>query len=484
MSTITDYLYALAQKDGEAPLLFDEHKSYTAATALKTVEAYARALYGAGIREGDLVALQCKRKPETVLLMYAIMSVGGVAVLCDPHGAVNKFIVNTGVEMQVAANIEYADEKPCLLRGDCANAFVPDFSDGVFPLSSDGERPAMIIFTSGSTGVSKAVTLSQKNMIVNAENTVLADWYLQPERGMIITPINHLLGLLMTFCCTVAGYPLFFPAHTNPEYLMSSIEKYSITFIHGVPTTYVTAAEFAGRKNYDVSSLKCGLMSGGACPPEQFKRLETALNMTIIHAYGMSETGGITTMSRYDGFDFRASGTGRPFASMQVKIANENGEPLPVGDVGEICVKSPTVMLGYYNDPVATAAAFDKDGWFKTGDLGYFDENGSLSISGRIKDIIIRGGENLSCGKIERALCNLGGVHMAAVVGVKDEKYGEIPCAMVAVADGVKESDIKDALRDVLLKNEIPEKILTVKKLPLLPSGKPDKQTVKKFFER
>lgn len=480
--TLMDYLRALAQKNGDAVMLYDEQNGYSVSDVIKTVGGYARALCAAGLKKGDLIALQCRRKPETALILYAVMSIGGVAVLCDPRADVGKFLKNTGVDIDVSASIEYADEKPFMKRGGETAPLLPDFS-GEATLCGDGDIPAMIIFTSGSTGASKAVTLSQKNIIINAEDTVASGWYNLPERGMIITPLNHLLGLMMTFFCVVVGYPLFFPAHANPEYLCACIEKYSITFIHGVPTTYVTAAEYAGRKNYDLSSLKGGLISGGACPPEQFKRLERALGMTMIPAYGMSETIGITATSRSDGLSFRSSGTGRPFRSVKVKIADSEGRALPVGEVGEIRVKSPTVMLGYYNDPEATAAVFDKDGWFKTGDLGCFGDDGCLRVTGRIKDIIIRGGENVSAAKIERALCDLGFVKTAAVVGIKDEKYGEIPCAAV-VADGVNEGDIRDALLSVLNKNELPEKILILNGLPQLPSGKPDKLAVKKLFER
>lgn len=482
--TLYDFLCEYAREYPDELCIYGETQSYTVAQTLENTRGLARFLYASGIREGDFVALQAKRDPFTALVLYAVQTLGAIAVLCNPHDKTADYLKSTGVNIPVKACVEKSANGWEIHLGGNIKKILPDFSDEPFEICTDNRKASLVIFTSGSTSVSKAVMLAQSHMVYNGADSIRAGWYEGKERGMIITPINHLLGLLMVFYCIIVRYSLFFPTHTAVDHLMSCVEKYRITYIHGVPTTYQLAAEYIKDCKYDVSSLRCGLMSGGACGVEKFKRLEKELGITILPAYGMSESMGITTLSRYDSLEDRAYGTGKLFSLMSAKVADSNGNELPCGETGEICIKGPTVMLGYYNNPEANAAVFDADGWFLTGDLGYFDEKGILHINGRKKDIIIRGGENLSGGKIEAALNGLPFVSLAAVVGAKHELYGEVPCAMVVLSDkSVTEEGVRDALKDVLDKKEIPERIVLVDELPLLNSGKIDKLSVKKHFE-
>ncbi len=481
--TLFHYLEEYARDDGEKLCIYDNTERYTVSETLNLTRAYARTLYNMGIREGDFVGLQAKRRVRTALVIYALETLGAVAVVCHAHGGVDDFLKNTGVDMPLKARIEFRGNELVVLYEGMETPFFPDLSEKSFSVCENPDLPGLVIFTSGSTKVSKAVILSQNNMILNGLDTARAGWYMPAEKGMIITPVCHLLGLFMVICCIVVRYPLYFPLHIAPDELMAAIEKFGITFIQGVPTSYITAANYKGREKYDLSSLKGGMMGGGACGTEQFKRLEAALGMTIIPSYGMSEaSGGITTMSREDSLEDRSSGTGRLLPSVKAKITDSEGKTLPDGETGEICVKGPNVMLGYYGDDKANREAFDSEGWLKTGDLGYFDEKGILRLCGRKKDIIIRGGENISCVKIECALAELPFVNAAAVVGIENELYGEIPCAMIVASSSVTEEEVRAALLKTLTKNEMPERIAFAEKLPLLDSGKPDKLAVKKYF--
>lgn len=483
--TLYSYLKEYATESGEALCLFDEDRKLTVKDTLAGTEAYARAFCAAGIKEGDFVALQARRTIGTALILYALQTIGAVAVLCHPYEEVEKFIGGTGVPIRLKAyvTLERGDGWE-LVIGGTPRPFKPDFSDGDFNICNNARKASLILFTSGSTGVSKAVMLMQHTMLENAKRCRDAGWYDGKETAMVITPLFHLLSLMMLFSCIVTPYALFFPRRSDSVTLFGYIERYKITYIHGTPTTFISAAASTERKKFDLSSLKTGMMSGGACGTAQMKKLEATLKMTIIQSYGLSEVAGITTRSRTDSVEERTKGVGKVFPRTEVCIKSTDGTILPTGKQGEVCGRGDNVMLGYYNNPEANRKAFDKDGWFHTGDLGYFDEEGILYLCGRIKDIIIRGGENISGAKIENALSSLFYVKMAAVTGKSDELYGEIPCAMVVPSEsGVTPERIIKDLKPFLLRNEMPAKIIITDDLPMLGSGKVDKIKVKKIFE-
>jgi fatty-acyl-CoA synthase len=266
----------------------------------------------------------------------------------------------------------------------------------------------------------------------------------------------------------VLEYSIFFPAQTGLEAILRCIQAERITRMNGVPSLYLAMAERAG--DYDLSSLRAGLIAGGPVTEAQFLHIEETLHMTLISVYGMSECIGITCSSWRDPQAVRAAGVGPAYPMNTLRLVDADGNPVPQGREGEICVRSPMRMLGYYGKPL------DPEEFFPTGDLGWLDETGVLHLSGRKKDIIIRNGNNLSPRRIEDALLGLPGVKAAAVVGLPHPLQGEVPCAMI-----VGRAEPAD-LAPLLHKNELPEAILSVEALPLTASGKPDKPQIREVL--
>ena len=250
--------------------------------------------------------------------------------------------------------------------------------------------------------------------------------------------------------------------------------------MNGVPSLYKAMAEKTG--DYDVSTLRVGFIGGSPCTVREIRDIEAKLGMKLLNAYGMSECVSISISSAADPLEKRIGGVGHIYPLSRVEIVGPDGRKVEPGEQGEITVQGASRMLGYFRDPEATRAAIDADGFLHTGDLGYLDGDGILHITGRIKEIIIRNGVNLSARRIEEALLSVPGVSAAAVVGIPDAKQGEVPAAM-AVSDRTEVELLAD-LAEKLPKNEIPVRIVLAESIPLTPSGKPDKQTIQKLLQK
>ena len=278
-----------------------------------------------------------------------------------------------------------------------------------------------------------------------------------------------MFGLVLLCGTAVLRYALYMPEKTDVASLLSAIETEHITRMNGVPSLYLAMCEQKG--DYDLSSLRAGFIGGSPVTEAQFVSVEHTLGMTLVPVYGMSECIGIACQDGHAPQDVRMHGVGRFYPMNDGVILNENGEPVPNGDEGEICVKGPMRMPGYFGQPM------DANEYLHTGDLGRLDGNGVLHLTGRKKDIIIRNGNNLSPCRIEQALLSLENVKAAAVVGLLDEKQGEVPAAMI-VGTGT-EKTVLQALTALLQKNELPAVIRFIDALPLTASGKPDKRRIR-----
>jgi len=287
-----------------------------------------------------------------------------------------------------------------------------------------------------------------------------------------ILPLEHVFGLVLLFGAAALRYALFFPGKTDPASLVNAIETQGITRMNGVPSQYIALAEAKGER--PLPTLSAGFIGGSPLAPDTFIRLEKKLGMTLIPVYGMSECVGISCASWEDSAEVRAQTVGRFYSMNRGVILREDGSEAQTGQSGEICVDGPSRMLGYYGAPEA------RERFFRTGDLGYLDQDGRLHLTGRRKEIIIRNGKNLSPARIEQALLRLPQVKAAAVVGLPDEKAGEVPGAMAVCEGAETEDDLLQALAPLLPKNERPAALRVVKEIPLLPTGKPDKMRIRK----
>lgn len=473
--TLYEYLRVHAKKKGEAPYFITETSAWTYAQAYETVNGLIEYFIESRVKKGTVVALRATRCPQTVMLVTALGAIGAQIALTDPHKGVREFINDSGVE--ILPQYYITNERTSLHLGEregweivCGDkreqiSFEKRISELPEMPHSKAEDPFIIIFTSGSTGKAKAVVLSHRNCIANPVDAMPLFEENEKDRAIALLPLDHVFGFAVAVCATFCGHDVVFPERLDTEYVLSCIEKYKISVIYAVPSFFLGLLNNGVHKNYNVSSLRLGLMAGAPFTAEQLRYIENELSLQLMPGYGMSECVGVSTMYYGASVEDRATGVGKLYPMTEIKFTAE----------GEICVRGATLMMGYYNDKHATHEAMDKDGWLHTGDLGYLDEKGFLHINGRIKDIIIRNGNNLSAVEVEKKILSLPQVKDVCVVGIPDKKDGEVPCAMI-VAEGQVD------LTTVLTKIELPMKIRYVQSIPLISSGKYDKQSVKKIF--
>lgn len=490
--SIFAYFQEYAAQCGNDRFLFDETRSYTAEETFREAIAIGNRLYGYGVRGGSLVALRCTRSLDAYLIFLALEFVGAVAVLTDPHRTVQDFLADSVVPFSA----EFTITNETASGGLSANGNWQVIGAGsleigrrsepqCFPEGRNLDVPAVIVFTSGSTGKNKGSMLSQRALLQYAEDSVARPWHMPGDIAIVTLPTQHGFALCLLVTAFVARYALFFPQSMQAEYVLSCIEKYHITRMNGVPSYFFALAKASQEYSRDIHSLRTGFTAGGPIVPQQHQFIEQALGITLHPLYGMSECISISCTAPEDSAACRSNTVGR-FHRNAGCILSRDGRVLPAGQEGEICISGPAILCGYYHDPEATRQAIDPQGRLHTGDLGYLDEEGYLHITGRIKDIIIRNGVNLSPVKIEQEICSLPQVEEAVVVGVSHEILGEAPCAFVVLRNGC-EMDA-DTLHALLLtwmpKNEVPVSIQFGTQIPLNEIGKADKQKIKELFRK
>ncbi len=339
--------------------------------------------------------------------------------------------------------------------------------------------PANIQFTSGTTGSPKAVVLSHHNILNNAYFSASAMHFGHKDRLCVSVPFYHCFGTvlanLLCFCC---GACLVIPCeHFDPLLILESIEKEQCTAVHGVPTMFIAELDHPEFKQFDTSSLRTGIMAGAPCPPQLMKRVIKEMHCDeILIGYGETEASPLTHLtSRDDSFEHRIATVGRNLPHQEVKIV-DLGEAAVVelGRIGEICFRGYHIMQGYYRNAKATAKTIDGDGWLHSGDLGSMDENGYVQITGRLKNMIIRGGENIYPREIEECLFSHPKVAEVAVFGVPDDYWGEEIAAWVKLHPGehCSKKEIQNFCKTNLAHFKIPSTIKFVRAFPMTVTGK------------
>ncbi len=333
-------------------------------------------------------------------------------------------------------------------------------------------------YTSGTTGFPKGVMLSHTNLIGNAKSLAQC-MNLTPDDAMCIpVPFFHCFGCVIgTLCCMVSGSTMAPVVNFTPKEVLETVEASKCNALLGVPTMFIAEFEEMDKKDYDTSSLRTGVMAGSTCPIEVMKKVIKdmgANEMTIV--YGQTEASpGITQTRDNDSLELKTSTVGRALPNVEVKIIDPvTGEEMPTGEQGELCSRGYHVMKGYYKMEEATASAIDKDGWLHTGDLATMDENGYCDITGRIKDMIIRGGENVYPREIEEFLYTFSKVKDVQVVGIPDEKYGEEIAAFIQLKPGetATEDEVKEFCKDQISYYKIPRFVFFIEDYPTTASGK------------
>ena len=346
--------------------------------------------------------------------------------------------------------------------------------------SLDADDPINIQYTSGTTGRPKGATLSHRNILNNGFFTTELINFTEQDRLCIPVPFYHCFGMVMgNLGCTTHGATMVIPAPGfDPEITLRTIQEERCTGVYGVPTMFIAMQHHPDFASYDLSSLRTGVMAGSVCPVEVMKRCVEDMHMAeVAIAYGMTETSPVSCQTRADDdLERRTATIGRAHPHVEIKVVDPTtGETVERGQPGEFCTRGYSVMLGYWEEPDKTAEAIDADGWMHTGDLAEMREDGYCNIVGRIKDMVIRGGENIYPREIEEFLYTHPDIEDVQVIGVPDERYGEELCAWVKMRDGAEPLDA-DAVRAFatgkLAHYKIPRYVQVVDDFPMTVTGK------------
>ncbi len=469
------------------------------------VNAFARGLIASGIAKGDRVGIWAPNCAEWTITQYAAAKIGAILVNVNPAYRTHEFsyaVNQSGMRLLVAAESfktsayrsmieETAPHNAALER--VVYLGTDDWADVVAsgePLDPDAlpermatlhpEDPINIQYTSGTTGRPKGATLSHRNILNNGFMVTELMGFTEHDRLCIPVPFYHCFGMVMAnLGCTSHGATMVIPAPGfDPEITLRAIAEERCTAVYGVPTMFIAMQNHPSFADHDLSSLRTGCMAGSICPVEVMKRCLSDMHMAeVCIAYGMTETSPVSTQTRVDDdLERRTSSIGRVHPHVEVKIVDPaTGETVERGQPGEFCTRGYSVMLGYWDDPEKTAEAIDADGWMHTGDLAEMREDGYCNIVGRIKDMVIRGGENIYPREIEEFLYSHPDIEDVQVIGVPDEKYGEELCAWIRMRAGATPLDaaaVRAYTGDRLAHYKIPRYVLVVEEFPMTVTGK------------
>ncbi|MCH2546305.1 MAG: AMP-binding protein [Alphaproteobacteria bacterium] len=515
--TISDVLRKTAHSYGKNDALvfpkLDFRMSYADLDLM--VDRVAKGLIALGIKKGDHVACWATNVPEWPLLQLGTARVGAVLVTVNPayRSSELAYVLKQGnikalflieqfkssnyydifkdvcptlpcdkfpalrmvVSMHPTAPSGMMSWKDMLAKGDSVSTqLVKKAEDS---LSCD--EPINIQYTSGTTGFPKAAMLTHRNILMNGYYVTGCQDITDKDRMCIPVPYYHCFGLVMgTLGAITRGAAMIIPSeYFCPEATLDAMEKENATTIYGVPTMFVAMLSHPSYKTRSFPHIRSGIMAGSPCPIETMKQVMNDMGVKeITIAYGLTESSPVITQTRTDdSIECRVETVGKALPGVEAKIIDpETGETLGVGEQGELCSRGHGTMLGYYNNEEATNACLQSDGWLHTGDIALMREGGYYSITGRIKDMVIRGGENIYPREIEEFLFTHPSITQAAVVGVPDEKYGEELCVWIQTKDSkeVTCEEIREFCKGKLAHYKVPRYVKCVEEFPQTISGK------------
>ena len=493
---------AAAHPDREALVEVASGRRWTWAELDRDVDALAVGLIRAGIGKGDRVGIWSPNCAEWTITQYACAKIGAVLVNINPAYRTHELgyaLNQSGTRLLISAPSFRTSDYRAMIEEVIDTTPVeqvlylgsPEWTDhnvsdpGVtleqaMTWSLDPDDPINIQYTSGTTGYPKGATLSHRNILNNGYFTTELINLTHEDRLCIPVPFYHCFGMVMAnLGCTSHGATMVIPAPGfDPEITLRTIAAERCTGVYGVPTMFIAMQNHPSFAEHDLSTLRTGIMAGSICPVEVMKRCVSDMHMSEVSiAYGMTETSPVSCQTRADDdLDRRTATIGRVHPHVEIKIVDPvTGETVERGQTGEFCTRGYSVMLGYWDDPEKTAEAIDADGWMHTGDLAEMREDGYCNIVGRIKDMVIRGGENIYPREIEEFLYQHPDIEDVQVIGVPDQKYGEELCAWVKLRAGSDPLDA-DAVRAYatgrLAHYKIPRYVMVVEEFPMTVTGK------------
>ena len=515
--TIDENLKKTVAKYPNQDALICSHQNYRATYQefYDQVVQVAKGLMALGVKRGDRVGVWSPNCYQWTLLQYATAKIGVILVNINPAYRTSEliYVINqSGLSVMFAA-LQFKSSNYKKMMDD-AREFTDTIRKAIFWDESwdrflkEGEHisdealrkreekvqfddPVNIQYTSGTTGNPKGVTLSHHNILNNAYFIGLRMNYTHADRVCIPVPFYHCFGMVIgNLACTVHGATMVVPNDSfDPVKTLEAVERERCTSLYGVPTMFIAELQEMEQKTYDLSSLRTGVLAGSLCPPEIMKKVKEQMNMhEITICYGMTETSPVSTQTIIGApFEKQIHSVGTIHDHLEIKIIDPDTKAiLKRGQSGELCTRGYSVMLKYWNSPDATRQVIDEQRWMHSGDLAMMDEDGYLHISGRIKDLIIRGGENISPKEIEDFLYTYKGVMDAQVIGVPSEKYGEEIMAWIKPKEGVTltEEELRSFCKDRIAHYKIPKYWKFVTEFPMTISGKIRKVEMREIAAR
>jgi fatty-acyl-CoA synthase len=500
---------AASYPDNEAVVDIPTGRRWSYAQLDADTDTLARGLIAAGLAAGDRVGIWAPNCAEWVLLQYATAKAGIVLVNINPAYRSQELayaLRQSGVRLLVSAGsfktsdyramvtevrdgLDRLESVVYLGSADwqaLATAAVPA-GDGPDPVAAreaalSFDDPINIQYTSGTTGFPKGATLSHHNILNNGFFIGEGCRYTAQDRVCIPVPFYHCFGMVLgNLACTTHGACIVIPSPGfEPAAALAAVQAERCTSLYGVPTMFIAELALPGFADYDLSTLRTGIMAGSPCPVEVMKRVVSEMHMTeVTICYGMTETSPVSTQTTADDdMDRRVSTVGRVHPHVEVKIVDpETGLVVPRGVAGELCTRGYSVMLGYFDDEAQTRSAIDAARWMHTGDLAVMDAEGYLNIAGRIKDMVIRGGENVYPREVEEFLYAHPAIEEVQVIGVPDPRYGEELCAWVKLRPGATLSldELREFCSGQIAHFKIPRYLRITGDFPMTVTGKVQK---------
>lgn len=523
--TIGDMFDETVQKfpDNDALIVVHQDIKWDYKTLREKVDQCARSLLAVGIHKGDRVGIWAPNCSEWAILQFATAKIGAILVNINPSYRLHELeyaLTQSGCRMIVIADkFKYSDYTAMInevapelkhsepgklksgrvpqlefvvrihkekmpgmmswdeLQSKFEGATIDQLKDIQDSLSFDDA--VNIQYTSGTTGYPKGATLSHHNILNNGYFVADIMKFTSEDRLVIPVPLYHCFGMVMgNLGCVSHGATIIYPSEGfEPGAVLKAAEKEKATAIYGVPTMFIAELDYPEFDKFDLSSLRTGIMAGAPCPIEVMKEVQTLMHMNDVQiAYGMTETSPVSTQTRIGtSLEKQVSTVGQVHPHLEIKIIDpETRQIVPRGVEGELCTRGYSVMIGYWNDEEKTRQAIDENGWMHTGDLATMDDEGYINIVGRIKDMIIRGGENIYPREIEEFLYTYPDVADVQVIGVPDEKYGEEVMAWIKLKEGIEATgdEIKEFCKGKIAYYKIPRYYKFVDDFPMTVTGK------------
>ncbi len=504
--SVADILTAVAGEQPRHPCLILGDRRYSYGQVDAHSSALASALHELGIEKGDRIALNLPNWPEFVVSMFAAAKLGATIVPLNPKYTTPELqYMLRHSEAAVCVTAETWEGVDYLARFEAFLPALPDlqyilavgqedlwYDDRIYQfedLVSSGEGRPMpdlvvdpdadlfaIVYTSGTMGKPKGVSLTHSSLLTTALASADALQISPTDVVFGVTTLFNVFGLAPGVLGSIAaGATLVLQEDWDPPRNLAAAARERVTVYHGVPTSFILDLHSPGLKEHDLATFRTGIIAGAPVAEELVDRIQRDLVPEILIAYGLTETGSTVSITRpSDAPGKRAATVGRPLEGTEVIVLDFDGSPLPVESIGEIAVRGPGVMQGYYRQPGETAQVFTEDGYFLTGDLGMVDDEGYLHVVGRRKEIIIRGGFNVYPREVEDRLHAHPAVLDVAVVGLPHEVLGEVACACIVLVEGaiVTGEEIKDFCREMLADYKIPDLVRFLDSFPMTGSGK------------